>query len=154
MAKNIEWVLIKKFGPEPIGAVGFIGDKVVTVIGFYDDRDGNQDGKVSAAEWLASKLSPISVEGRSVAEVAMQARIEPDVIMRDSSFPQMAAQIYLNFARGLLLDGIYAVYFARGVKMVGSGIAKMVTSGMIKEYVVRKGFEKAVREAFDTGTGR
>ncbi|PTV95967.1 hypothetical protein C8J27_103298 [Rhodobacter aestuarii] len=154
MAKDIEWVLIKKFGPEPIGAVGFIGDKVVTVIGFYDDRDGNQDGKVSAAEWLASKLSPISVEGRSVAEVAMQARIEPDVIMRDSSFPQMAAQIYLNFARGLLLDGIYAVYFARGVKMVGSGIAKMVTSGMIKEYVVRKGFEKAVREAFDTGTGR
>jgi len=150
----MDWVLIKKFGPEPIGAIGFLGDKAVAVIAFYDDKDANQDGKVSTGEWVVAKISPISIEGRNVAEVAMQARVEPDVILRDGEFPRIAAQIFLNFARGLLIDGVYAAYFARGVSMLGSGVAKTVTSGMVKEFVVRKGFEKAVREAFNAGVGR
>lgn len=150
----LDWVLIKKFGPEPIGAIGFVEDKAVAIIAFYDDRDGNQDGKVSVGEWLAAKISPIRIDGRNVAEVAMQARVEPAVILRDGSFPGLAAQIFLNFARGLLIDGIYAAYFARGVGMVGGGIAKTVTAGMVKEFMVRKGFEKVVREAFNAGVGR
>lgn len=151
---SIEWILIKKFGPDPIGAVGLLNNQVVTIVAFHDDRDANRDGNVSAGEWLVSKISPISLEGRNVAEVAMQARVEPEVIMRDSGFPQAAAQIFLNFARGLLLDGVYAVYFARGVKMTGAGIAKTVTRSMIKEFMIRKGFETVVREAFNAGVQR
>lgn len=153
-ASNLDWVLIHKFGDDPIGAIGFLGNDAVSIIAFYDDRDGNQDGKVSFAEKVASMLSPISIEGRSVTEVAMQARIDMDVLKRDASFANMAVQLYLNFARGLIIDGIYATYFARGIKMTGKGAAKLVTTGAVKELIVRKGFEKAVKEAFNTATAR
>ncbi len=153
-ANSMDWVLITKFGDKPIGAIGFMGNTAVSVVAFYDDRDGNKDGKVSWGEWGAAKLSPISLEGSAVTEVAMQARVEPDVILRDGDFPTMAANMFLNFAKGLVLDGIYAAYFSRGVSMAGGGIAKKVTSGMVKEFVIKKGFESAVKEAFKAGVGR
>ena len=153
-ATTMDWVLIHKFGDEPIGEIGFLGNDAVSVIAFYDDRDGNQDGTVSFAEKVASVLSPISIEGRSVTEVAMQARVDLDVLKRDASFANMAVQLYLNFARGLIIDGIYATYFARGVKMTGKGAAKLVTTGTVKELIVRKGFEKATKEAFNAATAR
>jgi hypothetical protein len=154
MPGTIDWILIKKFKPEPIGAVGFLNNEVVVVISFYDDADGNEDGKVSWLEWGASKLSPVSIEGMKVTAVAMQARVEPDVILRDGNFPQVAARMFVEFARGLVIDGVYAAYFSRGVSMVGGGIAKVVTSGMVKEFVIKKGFEKAVKEVFNLSVGR
>ena len=145
---SIEWVAVKKFGPKPIGAVGFIGHDAVTIVAFFDDLDGNRDGKVGWGEWVVSKISPISIEGRNVAEVAMQGRVEPDIILRDDNFPQLAANIFLGFASGLVLQGYYAAYFARPVSLIGGGIAKRITSGMVKELVVRKGFETVVKKAF------
>jgi hypothetical protein len=38
--------------------------------------------------------------------------------------------------------------------MAGAGIAANITSNMIKGFVIRKGFEKAVRQAFDVALGR
>lgn len=143
---DIEWVPVTKFGNEPIGAVGFIGNDAVAVVSFFDDRDGNRDGKVSFGEWAVTKLW--SVEGMAVTEVAMQARVQPSVIARDSSFGTMAMRLFMSFARDQISQGIYAVYFSRGVKMVGGKIAKRVTSSMVKEFVVRKGFESAVKNAF------
>lgn len=150
----MDWVLIKKWSDKPIGAVGFLNNEAVAVVAFFDDRDGNKDGKVSFGERVAAFLSPIKVEGSAVTEVAMQARVEMEVLSRDPGFGQMAANMFMNFARGLMLDGIYAVYFSRGVSMVGGGIAKQVTSGMVKEFVVKKGFETAVKEAFKAAVGR
>ena len=60
MADAIEWVVVEKFGKE-IGAIGFIGDKASVVTAFYNDYDGNKDGKVSWAEWTVGKLSPLSL---------------------------------------------------------------------------------------------
>lgn len=149
---ELEWVSITKWGPDPIGAIGFIGNDAVAVIAFYDDKDGNQDGEISWGERIASFLLPISIEGKNVVEVAMQASVEMDILKRDASFAQVANQMFLKFASGLLMEGIYAVYFARGVKMAGKGVAKVITNGMVKELVVRKGFEAAVKEAFLAST--
>ncbi|GEM_PF-869007 len=151
MAK-IEWVTIKKWGPEPIGAIGFIGNDVVAVVAFFDDRDGDKDGDVSLFERVAFKLSPVSMKGGNVVEVAMQARVDMDVIMRDPSFNQVAMQMFVKFAHGLVMDGIYAAYFSRGVSMTGKGVAKMITSSMVKGFVIRKGFESAVKKAFKEAT--
>lgn len=152
-ADHFDWVLVTRFG-KTIGAVGFLGNDAVAVTAFYDDADGNKDGKVSIGEWVASKISPIGIRGSAVVEVAMAARTDFDILMRDAGFAQMAMQMWLNFARGLIADGIYTAYFARGVSMAGKGIAMTVTSGTIKQLVIRKGFEKAAKEAFDAGVGR
>lgn len=147
MAGPIEWIAIKKFKAAPIGAIGFLDNKAVTIAAFYDDADGNQDGKVSLAEKIGSKLL-FDLKGRNIAEVAMQARADPDIILRDASFGQEAMRIYLNFASGLIVQGVYQAYFARGVGMAGNGVAKSITTGMVKQLVVRKGFETAVKKAF------
>lgn len=147
MSGKIEWVAVKKWKPEPIGAVGFIGSDLVAIVAFYDDADGNQDGKVSFGEWVASKAL-FDLEGKNVTEVAMQARVEPDIVLRDQSIDTIAKNMFVNFASGLAVQGVYKVYFSRGVGMVGSAVAKRITTDMVKQIVIRKGFEAAVKKAF------
>lgn len=154
IGQGIEWVPVRKFGNDPIGAVGFINNKAVVVVAFYDDRDGNQDGRVSTGEWVASKLSPIRLDGRAVTEVAMQARVDMEILRRDASFATTAAQMYMNFATGLIKDGIYAAYFRRGVTLSGKGIATHLTSSAVKGFAIRKGYETAVKKAFDAAVAR
>jgi len=149
---EIEWVEVKGIKGKSIGAIGFIGNNAVAVATFIEDEDGNEDGEVSWGEWIASKVSPLSLDGYAATKVAMAARVDMDILMRDPSFNQMAMNMYLNFARGLIADGVWTVYFSRGVNMVGGGVAKIITKGMVKQLVIRKGFEKAVREAFDAAT--
>lgn len=152
MADMISWCVVKGLtsnGTEPIGAVGFLGNDAVIVISFFDDLDGNKDGKVSLGERIAGRLSPISLKNKSVVEVAMAARNEIDIIMRDPSFRQMSAQMFQSFAAGMIADGIFAAYFARGVRMGAGAAAVMVTNSKVKQFVIRKGFEKAVKAAFE-----
>ena len=151
---SVEWIEITKFRKSPIGAIGFVDGKAAIVVAYYDDLDGNKDGKVGWGEWVAGKISPINLKGNAVVEVAMQARVELDVILKDESFQQVAMNMYLQFGVGLIKDGIYATYFARGVTISSKGVAKLVTSGTIKEFAVRKGMEKAVREAFNMAVTR
>ncbi|MDD7972870.1 hypothetical protein [Roseinatronobacter alkalisoli] len=152
MADTISWHVVTgrtARGTEPIGAVGFIGNNAVIVISFFDDYDGNKDGRVSWGEWAAAKLSPLSLKNKSVVEVAMAGRYDVGILSRDPSFNQMAMQMFQNFASGLIADGIYAAYFARGVRMGAGAAAVMITNSKVKQFVIRKGFEKAVKEAFD-----
>jgi hypothetical protein len=41
-----------------VAGLGFLNDEVVVVSSFFDDRDGNEDGKVSIPERVAFLLSP------------------------------------------------------------------------------------------------
>lgn len=152
MAK-IDWYEVKSFN-KPIGAVGILNGTACVVIAYHDDLDGNQDGTVSWGEWIAGKVSPISLDGRATTEVAMAARFDMRILERDPGFYDMANKMFLNFARGLVLDGIYAAYFSRGVSVIGGGVAKMITSSMVKEFVIKKGFEAAVKKVFMEGAGR
>jgi hypothetical protein len=147
MSGNIEWVAVKKWKPEPIGAVGFMGNSLVAIVAFYADEDANQDGKVSWTEWAASKVL-FDLSGKAVTEVAMQARVEPDILLRDQEIDRMAKNMFVNFASGLAVQGVYKVYFSRGVGMVGSAVARKITADMVKQLVIRKGFEAAVKRAF------
>jgi hypothetical protein len=149
MSAPIDWIVIKDNSNREIGAIGFIGSRAAIVAAFYDDRDANKDGRVSWGEAIVSFISPISLKNRAVTEVAMAARLEMSVLERDASFHQEAARIYVNFASGLIADGVYAAYFSRGVSAVAKPIAGRVASGMIKQFVIRKGMEKAVKQAYD-----
>ena len=149
----IDWIVVKDFANREIGAVGFIGNTASIVASFYDDADGNMDGEVSMGEWVASKISPISLKGIGVTRVAMAGRYQMDILTRDAGFNNMAMNLYLNFAKGLVADGIYTVYFSRGVSSVAKGIAGRAATGMVKQFVIKKGMQKAVKEAYKAGVG-
>ncbi len=150
----IEWIEVTRFNNKPIGAVGFIDGKAAIVTAYFKDYDGNKDGKVSWGEWAVGKAFPISLKGSAVTEVAMAGRVQMDILMKDESFPRMAVNLFTSFARGMVIDGIYAAYFARGVTMSATGVSKIVVSGTIKEFAVRKGMESAVHKAFNASMSR
>jgi len=154
MATQIDWLPVQERGRQPIGAIGFIANKAVMVIAFIDDGDANLDGRLTVNERLGSWFSPVSLKKRAVYLVAMQARVDLEIIERDGDFGRLAMQIFSTFATGLIKDAVFEAYFARPVAMAGRGVARRVSSKMVKRYVVRKGFEVAVREAFDTAAGR
>lgn len=149
MSEEMDWIVIKGVGNREIGALGFINNRVAVVAAFYDDRDGNKDGKVSWGEWIAAKISPISIKGSAVVEVAMAARFDMEVLERDGSFNREAGKMFLNFATGLVADGVFAVYFSRGVAGIAKPIAGRLTSNIVKQFVIRKGMEKAVKELYN-----
>jgi hypothetical protein len=151
MADTMDWIAVEKFS-KLIGAVGFIDNDAVAVAAFYDDADADKDGKVSTGEWIGSKIL-FNVHGMAVTEVAMQARVELDIVGRDPNFNAMALKMFVNFAQGLIAQGIYITYFSRGVSLAGSGLASTLTSSMIKQLVIRKGFESAVKKVFMKGVG-
>jgi hypothetical protein len=152
----MEWQLVygNLQGMPPIGAVGFIDNTVVAIVAFYDGRDANKDGKVSKVEWVVHKMSPVNYKNANVAEVAVQASREVDIISRDAGFRQMAADNLTGFAVGLLKDGVYASYFKAGVSMVGGGIAKQITESAVKGFAIKKGFETVVKAAFNAAVNR
>ena len=149
MADQIDWIIIKGFGDRNIGAIGFIGNKAAVVAAFYDDRDGNKDGKVSWGEAIAAKISPIKIKGRAVVEVAMAARLELDVVERDPSFPQEAIAAFQNFATGLIIDGIYASYLKFSVGQAAGAVAGRMVIGTAQQFMIRKGMEAAVKGLYD-----
>lgn len=153
-ANKITWVVIADAidKTKPIGAVGFIGGKAAVVVSFYEDYDANRDGSVGWGEWLAATLAPVDVTGRYSVEVAQIAKTNFEVLRRDGSFKTVAEKMLLNFAVGLVADGVYATYIARGVTFGASGLASKVTSSSIKHLMVRKGMEAAVKKAFRAAT--
>ena len=150
---KMDWIVVRKFRDQPIGAVGFVGSRAAVIAAFYDDADGDDDGSVSLVERAVYTISPVNLRGRQVVAVAMAARLDTEILSRDAGFGAEAMQLYLNFARGLISDGLYAVYFARGIKGVSGQLAERVSSDLIKQFVIRKGMEKAVKAAYD-GTVR
>ena len=83
----------------------------------------------------------------------MQARVQMNIIERDPSFNQIAMSMFLSLASGLIAQGVYKAYFSQPVSLIGSSLASMITSSMIKQFVIRKGFEAAVKKAFMKGVG-
>jgi len=146
---EIEWVVIKDITGREIGAVGFVSRKATVVVAFYDDRDANYDGEVSTLEWIAAKWSPLGIENKAVTEVAMAARDDPKVLRRDPSFNDQAMDMFFDFTRELLADGLYATYFSRGVASTSKSIAGRFTSDTVKQFAIRKGMEKAVKSVYD-----
>lgn len=146
---GFDWVLVQDLSGRDIGAVGFIGDDAVAIASFFDGRDADKDGKVSMTERVVSALSPFGLGGSAIAEVAMQGRHNDLVTSRDPSYFRMSANIFANYAANMAMDAVWSVYFKRGVRAAGGGVARVITDNMVKQVVIRKGFERVAREAFE-----
>jgi hypothetical protein len=146
--RSIDWMIIDRFD-KPIGALGFVGNRVAIVTAFYDDRDGDKSGDLSVGERAAGFFMGGLIEGSAVAEVAMAARVDMAVIERDAGFAQEAVNIWLNFAANAIKEGIYIVYMSRGVKAAAGAVAKQIGGNAVREFAIRKGMEKVVKDLYD-----
>lgn len=143
---SIEWKLVKdSWTGEPIGAVGFIDNRIAVITAFHDDKDLNQDGRVSLSERF---LSMFSMRGRAVAKVANHAYADPDILMRDPTLYNLRGRLTAQFAAGLVAEGVYKAYFSRSISALSGAAAKRLTGNVVKAFVIRKGMEKAVEDAY------
>lgn len=149
---DIDWRIVRGHGSKDIGAIGFIGNEAVVVAAFYDDRDGDKDGKVSLGEKFAAMVFPIRIDGMNIAQVARQAASDPDLVVRDPNLRTMANNLFMNFAKRAVTDGIYAVYFRPAVSGASGGVASALVRGKVKQFVVKKSAETAVKKAFQKAT--
>jgi hypothetical protein len=152
--KDLEWYIVEGLAGRKIGALGFLGDEVVVITSFYDDRDGNRDGSVSIPERVVYFLSPLKTKGNAVVDVAMAARDDVEVSGRDPEFYQMANTLFLRFARGLVIDGVYTAWMGVSIGMAAGAISKELATGLVKQYVIKKGMEAPVRMALRKAMGR
>ena len=143
---TLEWKLVYERGTrKPIGAVGFKGDEIAVITAFYEDKDWNNDRKVSLIERFGMVFSG---NGRAMAEVVTAAYSDPDIMIRDPSIRQWYGKAFVNFANGMIVEGIYKVYFARAIGQAAGGIAGSITQDTIKSYLIKKGLEATVKQMY------
>jgi hypothetical protein len=146
--EQIEWAVVQKF-QKNIGAFGFIGDKVAIIAAFYDSKDANKDGKVSLSERIVSFISPIKFEKAALVEVVEQGRVDTDALIRDPNFATERAALLVNFANGMIVDGIYASYLKMPVGRAAGEIAGRIVTGAVAQFFIRKGMEATVKKIYD-----
>lgn len=140
----MEWILVNDIKKKPIGAIGFKDRTAFVIVSFYDSNDANKDGKVS----LAERFTPFTLKKKGITEVAMYAKHNTEILMRDPSFAQAANNLFINFAVNVTRDAVYRHYFQPGVRMVGGNLAQIITTNQIKQMVIKKGFEKLADRVF------
>jgi hypothetical protein len=79
----------------------------------------------------------------------MTARVMPAIVLRDGGFDTWAKQAFVRFATGLVVDAVYAAYFSHAIRLATGGLASAIGGGLVREYVIRKGMEAAVKSAYD-----
>ena len=83
----------------------------------------------------------------------MAARFDMDVLERDPEFHSMAVNMWLNFARGLVKDGMYAAWFGTSVNM-GCGIVERRAGARTRRGPVRAPHGRAPRTPRVSGRAR
>ncbi len=142
----IDWIIVKNsYNKKPIGALGFVDNKIAIVTAFFDDKDANQDGSVSMIERFGSLFR---MKGRALAEVASHAYADPDLLMRDPGLAGLRGKLLSEFAFGLIAEGVYITYFSAGVRKAAGALAGQISANPIKSFVIRKGMEAAVKKAY------
>lgn len=144
MDDELEWVPVSDRG-KVIGAIGFVGDKIVVIYSHYANRDFNRDGKVSIGEWATGFLSPIGVDSLAFVEVAQAARIEEGVYTR-GDIESIANRLALNFFANAMVDGAFAAWLSYSVKQAAAGLAPLITKNAAKQFMFRKGMEAEIKK--------
>ena len=154
MESEIEWKPVMKKG-KLIGAIGFIEGKIAVVVTFFDEKDANKDGSVSLGERFAAA-------GGGILTPALHVLALQEVINAYAASGYVDAEEKIEIMKetkknatkigaDLAMAALFKIYFGPGISLLGGGIARKVTSGMIKGFVVKKSFEKAVKRALKAG---
>jgi len=146
---KVDWVVVKTARGEPIGAVGFLDNRIAIVGSFYDDRDINRDGRVSIKERATHIL--MSNSDRALTDVLVNAAQSEEVFMRDDRIYLMEAAAITRYFMRMAGEAAYNRYFAPGVSALAKPLARRAVDGAFARFVVTKGMENAVKRAFEAG---
>ncbi len=148
----MDWMIVNdSWTKQPIGALGFIVDRIAVVSTFYADKDSNRDGSVSILESLGSFFS---LKGKSVVEVLSHAYADPAIMLRDTTLYELRGKATVEFAMGMIQEGIYKAYFSLEVSRMAGAVAGQLASSAIAKFILRKGMEEAVQKAYETSIGQ
>lgn len=148
--RRLSFIEIEEFPGSPIGQIGFLGNKAVIIVAYRDEYDVDKDGSVGWGEWLAGSIfdSAGLLKNEQFTKVAMTARVNQKVLSVDNGFHQKANNIYLSFAGGLAISGVYEVYLSQAVASAASLLGKRIIGNSLgRKYFIEKGAEKAVETA-------
>jgi len=142
----MDWKLVRHSRTrKEIGALGFIDNKIAIVATFYEDKDWDHDGKVSLKEKFGSVFG---LKGKAVAEVLTQAMSDPDLLIKDPSLRQMHGNAIVQFASGMIKEGMYIIFFKRAIGQSCGVLAGSLASSSAARFIIRKGMEQAVKKAY------
>jgi hypothetical protein len=147
---SLAWFPIKKaYDTKIIGAAAYQGDTLIVVTAFYGDKDMDDDGKLGIYE----RLNPFGMQGRAMMACFTGLKSSPDLWMKDpNAVNQGWARSFVGLGTGLIADGIYIVYFNRAIGSMSGMAASGFTTNPVKSFVIKKGMEKVVKEAYRSGT--
>lgn len=151
---NLKWYIVpspdknSKGQDYDIGAMGLINNKIAVIVTFFDDLDANHDGSVSGAEYIFGW----GQKGIQAALVARAAPLNRELLKRcPGDIMVVQKETFALFARDLMLDAAFKVYFMRGVGAAGGVVANMITTSLVKNIMIRKGFSTIVGTAVGFG---
>lgn len=131
-----------------IGAMGLLNNKIAVIVTFFDDLDANHDGSVSNTEYIFGW----GQRGIQAALVAKAAPLNKELLKRcPEDIMIVQKETFALFARELMLDAAFKVYFMRGVGAAGGVLANAITTSLVKNIVVRKAFSIAVGKIVGKG---
>lgn len=145
----MNWKLVKhsRLG-KPIGALGYMDNKLTVICTFYDDRDWNYDGHVDWTERAGFML--IGVEGKAAVDVLTQAKSDPDLFMADpGGINRAIGHAIAEFAGGMIRNAVYLAYMKVGVGRACGAVAGAMASGTATRFFIKKGMERAVKAMYD-----
>lgn len=146
--RQLRFIEVEESTGSPIGQIGFLANKAVIIVSYYDEYDSNRDGEVDWGEWYASFFDQVGLlKNEQFTKVAMSGRLNPKVLSIDSGFPQKANNIFLSFAASLIITGTYEVYLSQAVASAASLVGKrLIGNSLTRKFIIEKGAEKAVEE--------
>ena len=145
----MEWIPVKhRKSRKVIGAIGFVENEIAVVATFYADKDWNHEGRVSFFKENIGSF--FSLRGKALVEVTTGAKYDTDIYMKDpKGIAELHSQALTQFGFGMIHEGIYLSYFKMGVAKSCGAIAGKLVRGTAAKFLLRKGMEKAVKEAYD-----
>ena len=141
-----KWIQVVSNINMPIGAVAVHGNSIPIVVAYFDDLDGNRDGRVSMGENVAGFFAKGvglggALSGSSVLAVVMAARTEPEIAVYTDFRRGVFAETYREWSRRTILDAAYGAYFKPLVGVAAGRIASNLTDSAIKAFAIKKGME-------------
>ena len=146
---ELDWYVVRAIDERlPIGALGFVGNQLAIIVAFFDDQDGDKNGRVSIGEFVVSRIIPFRITGRNIVEVVIAAKDDVKVNERDPEFKRTATKLFLSYFSGLIVDGAYTAWLGVSINRASGIVARQISAGLVKQFVIKKGMEGVVREMY------